>query len=51
MLVVTSGYWNMVHGQTPEQIIEDLEGVQTMRILGRNMAWLLQSIEAAQARE
>lgn len=45
MPVVSSRYWNMVHGQTPEQVLEDEEGVQIMRILGKNMAWMLKSIE------
>lgn len=36
----------MVHGNTPEEVKQDLEGMQTMRILGRNMAWLLKCIEA-----
>jgi multimeric flavodoxin WrbA len=46
MPVVSSQYWNMVHGSAPEEVIQDLEGMQTMRTLGRNMAWLLKSIEA-----
>lgn len=46
MPIVTSRYWNMVHGQTPEEVQKDLEGMQIMRVLGRNMAWLLRSIEA-----
>lgn len=46
MPVVSSQYWNMVHGNTPEEVKQDLEGMQTMRVLGRNMAWLLKSIEA-----
>lgn len=46
MPVVASQYWNMVHGNTPEDVMQDLEGLQTMRTLGRNMAWLLKSIEA-----
>lgn len=46
MPVVPSQYWNMVHGSTPEQVRQDLEGMQTMRTLGRNMAWLLKCIEA-----
>lgn len=46
MPIVTSRYWNMVHGQTPEQVHEDKEGTQIMRVLGKNMAWLLKSIEA-----
>lgn len=46
MPVVSSKYWNMVHGNTPEEVLQDLEGLQTMRELGRNMAWLLKCIEA-----
>ena len=46
MPVVSSNYWNMVHGNTPEEVVKDLEGMQTMRTLGNNMAWLLKSIEA-----
>lgn len=46
MMTVGSQYWNMVHGMTSEEVLQDLEGLQTMRVLGRNMAWLLKSIEA-----
>ncbi len=46
MPIVSSQYWNMVHGNTPEQVKQDEEGMQTMRTLGNNMAWLLKSIEA-----
>ena len=46
MPIVTSQYWNTVHGNNPEQVRQDLEGMQTMRTLGNNMAWLLKSIEA-----
>jgi len=46
MPVVSSQYWNMVHGYTPEDVYQDLEGIQTMRTLGKNMAWLLKCIEA-----
>lgn len=46
MPVVSSNYWNMVHGNTPEEVLQDKEGVQIMETLGRNMAWLLKSIEA-----
>ena len=46
MPVVSSGYWNMVHGNTPEEVEQDLEGLQVMRTLGRNMAWLLRCLEA-----
>ncbi len=46
MPVVSSQYWNMVHGNSPEEVKQDLEGLQIMRTLGRNMAWLLKCIEA-----
>ena len=46
MPVVSSQYWNMVHGNTPAEVVKDEEGMQTMRTLGRNMAWLLKCIEA-----
>ena len=49
MPVVSSQYWNMVHGGCPEDVKKDEEGLQIMRVLGRNMAWLLQSIEAGKA--
>ena len=45
MPVVSSQYWNSVHGNTPEQVRQDLEGLQVMRTLGNQMAWLLKSIE------
>ena len=44
MPVVSSQYWNIVYGQMPGQAVEDGEGMQTMRTLGRNMAWLLRKI-------
>ena len=47
MPVVSSTYWNMVHGNKPEDVLQDEEGLQTMRNLGKNMAWLLKSMEAA----
>ena len=46
MPVVSSQYWNQVHGTTPEEVRQDEEGMQTMRTLGNNMAWLLSCIEA-----
>ena len=45
MPAVSSQYWNQVHGNTPEEVKQDLEGLQTMRTLGNNMAWLLKCIE------
>ncbi len=49
MPVVSSQYWNMVHGTNPEEVKQDIEGLQIMRTLGRNMAWILRSIEAGKA--
>ena len=46
MPIVSSQYWNMVHGNTPEEVLKDEEGMQTMRTLGNNMAWLLKCIKA-----
>lgn len=46
MPIVSSQYWNMVHGFTPDDVRQDLEGMQIMRTLGRNMAWLLRCMEA-----
>ena len=48
MPIIPSRYWNNVHGNTPEQVQQDLEGLQQMRYLGRNMAWFLKCKEAAQ---
>ena len=45
MPVVSSTYWNMVHGSCPEDVKKDLEGLQTMRNLAENMTWLLKCIE------
>ena len=45
MPVASSQYWNMVHGNSPEEVKQDLEGMQTMRTLGRNMAFLIKSIQ------
>ena len=49
MPIVSSQYWNMVHGNTPDEVRQDAEGLQTMRTLGVNMAWLLNCIEAGKA--
>ncbi len=45
MPIVSGQYWNMVHGTGPDEVEEDKEGLQVMRSLGRNMAWLLKCIE------
>ncbi|MDD6181901.1 MAG: flavodoxin family protein [Desulfovibrionaceae bacterium] len=47
MPVVSSRYWNSTHGLTPDEVRKDLEGMQTMRALGANMAWMLKSMAAA----
>lgn len=45
MPIASSQYWNMVYGGTPEEVLQDKEGLQTMRTLGRNMAFLMKSIQ------
>ena len=47
MPVVSSQYWNQVHGNTPDEVRQDLEGLQTMRTLATNLAWMLRCQEAA----
>ncbi len=49
MPVVSSCYWNMVHGGNAADVEQDKEGLRTMRTLGNNMAWLLKCIEAGRA--
>jgi multimeric flavodoxin WrbA len=46
MPLISSRYWNMVHGSNPEDVLKDEEGIQIMQTLGTNMAWILKSIEA-----
>lgn len=45
MPIASSQYWNMVYGNTPEEVLQDKEGLQTMRTLGKNMAFLMKSIQ------
>ena len=49
MPVVASQYWNAVHGRVPEDVLRDEEGLQIMRTLGRQMAWLLLCVQAGRA--
>ncbi len=49
MPIVTSRYWNEVHGKNPEDVLKDKEGLQILEILGKNMTWLLKSIEAGKS--
>ena len=44
MPVVASNYWNSVHGRNPGEALQDAEGLQTMRTLARNMAWMLRNL-------
>lgn len=47
MPVISSRYWNEVHGAVPEEVLQDKEGMYTMRVLGRNMAYFLRCQDAA----
>jgi multimeric flavodoxin WrbA len=49
MPMVTASYWPMVHGNTPAEALQDAEGMEVMRQLGRNMAWVLHCLEAGRA--
>ena len=46
MILVSGRYWNMVHGRTPDDVKQDIEGLQNMRFLARNFAWALKCLEA-----
>ena len=46
MQIPASNYWNVVHGGAPGEAAEDTEGLQTMRVLGQNMAWLMKLVAA-----
>jgi len=45
MIVPGSNYWNEVHGNTPNDVEQDLEGLQTMRVLAKNVAWLIKNLK------
>jgi multimeric flavodoxin WrbA len=45
MLMPSTNYWNVIHGTAPGEVIEDEEGTQIMRVLGKNMAWLMKLVE------
>lgn len=49
MFLAASSYWNVIHGRLPGEAIQDEEGVQTMRVLGKNMAFLIKAIEKSKA--
>ncbi len=48
MPIISSTYWNMAHGNTPEQVLKDEEGMQSMRNIAKNTAWILKCIEAGE---
>jgi hypothetical protein len=48
MLMPASNYWNVIHGRSPEEVTQDTEGVQIMRVLGKSMAWLMKLIDHGQ---
>jgi len=45
MLIPASSYWNVIHGAAPKEALQDDEGKQIMRVLGKNMAWLMKLVE------
>jgi multimeric flavodoxin WrbA len=47
MVITPSVYWGVIHGNTPAELEEDREGLQIMRVMGRNMAWLVKTLTAA----
>ena len=49
MPIVSATYWNQIHGNTPEEALQDLEGLQNMRYIGYNMAWILKCLELGKA--
>ena len=51
MPVAGSQYWNIAYGAAPGEVAQDAEGMQTMRLLGRNLAWMAKSLKDVPARE
>ncbi len=49
MIMPASNYWNVIHGTAPAEVEQDGEGQQILRVLGKNMAWLLKTLEAGKA--
>jgi multimeric flavodoxin WrbA len=47
MIIATANYWNIIHGRAPGEAAQDTEGVQIMRVLGKNMAWIMRMKEAS----
>ncbi|WP_042277383.1 flavodoxin family protein [[Clostridium] dakarense] len=49
MIMPTSNYWNVAYGTTPGEVTQDEEGMQIMRVLGKNMAWIMKVVEAGKS--
>ena len=49
MFIPTTNYWNVINGTTPDEVFEDEEGMQIMRVLGKNMSWLMKVVEAGKS--
>lgn len=49
MFMPTTNYWNVINGTTPDEVLEDEEGMQIMRVLGNNMAFLMNALEGTKA--
>jgi len=47
MPIVSGRYWNMIHGNSPEEVLQDIEGIQNLQVVATHMAWLLQCIDVA----
>lgn len=50
MILATSNYWNIVHGGAPGEVAQDEEGMQIMKVLGTNMAWILKMQQEAKGK-
>lgn len=49
MFIPTSNYWNVAHGRAPGEVLQDDEGIQTMRVLAKNMAYLMKQLKTGEA--
>ncbi|MCH1965695.1 flavodoxin family protein [Paraclostridium sordellii] len=49
MIMPTSNYWNVAYGTAPGEVTQDEEGMQIMRVLGKNMAWMMKVVEAGKS--
>ena len=47
MIMPSTNYWNVIHGTAPGEVVQDEEGLQIMRVLGKNMAWLIKTLESS----